>query len=288
MYKILSRELMEEAYKLLNKEQKIFLENYVKRGKKTQWLNSWAKKLGAALTEEELDDPEASMNKLLKWVLLEYEEAEARTGEMRCECGRALKYRYTIKNLETGKLYRLGIIHLQQHTGLNPELVREISKGLRKIDLEKDEILSKVLENRELSFNVPEGLELPRDIKLQLNIGLPLLDSQEKRLKKLINDINGRVDIKRNIDLVQLPKDNSILDVDKAYEYIGKLEKLEISEEEILQLYKFIKDNISTLEKYNIDIRTIKRYVIKAEANMKNRNVRKCLIDMEYIIDYYC
>jgi hypothetical protein len=288
MYKILSRELIEEAYKLLNQEQKIFLENYVKRGKKTQWLNSWAKKLGAALTEEELDDPEASMNKLLKWVLLEYEEAEARTGEMRCECGRALKYRYTIKNLETGKLYRLGIIHLQQHTGLNPELVREISKGLSKIDLEKDEILSKVLENREFPFNVPEGLEIPRDIKLQLNIGLPLLDSQEKRLKKLINDINCRIDIKRNIDLVQLPKDNSIVDVDKVYEYIVKLEKLQISEGEILQLYKFIKDNISTLDKYNIDIKTIKRYVIKAEANIKNRNVRKCLIDMEYIIDYYC
>ncbi|GFZ29762.1 hypothetical protein CSC2_02880 [Clostridium zeae] len=286
MSKIFSKNNLQEAYNILNVEQKDFLENYIKRSKKTQWLNSWAKKLGIVLDEHDLEDPEVSMNKLLDWVLLEYEEADSKTGEMRCECGRALKYRYTIKHMGTGKVYRLGIVHLGQHTGLDLELVRQVRQGLNRIDLEKDEILLKMLNGWKLSFKIPNDIELPKDIELQMNIGLPLLTSQEKRLKKIINKANKSLDFHRNIDLLEIPKSINNTGVEQAVDLINKLRNVEINELEVLELYRFIKDNVNNLNAYELDIKAIRKLVIQAQSTTKNKNIRKCLIDIEFFIDY--
>jgi nitrogen fixation protein len=218
--------------------------------------------------------------------LLEYEEADSGTGGMRCECGRALKYRYTIKHLGTGKIYRLGIVHLGQHTGLDLELVRKVTQGLDRIDLEKDEILLRVMNGWKLSFKIPDNIDLPKDIELQMNIGLPLLTSQEKRLKKIIIKTNRALEVHRNIDLIEMPISINNMCEEQAIDLINKLRKIEIDEIEILELYKFIKDNFNNLNAYELDVKDIRKLVIQAQSKTNNKNIRKCLIDIEFFIDY--
>lgn len=176
----------DRAFLSLTEAQKIVLNEHVKRGKKTEWLNLWAKKKGMVLTKEELDNPEKAMESLLEWVLLDYEDSFFVNPDTRCECGRALRHRYTIMHKETLKTYKLGIIHLGQHTGLDAETVRLISKGLKVIDLERSEILSKVLCGWELPFSIPEGFSIPEDMREQLRVKLPLLDRQLMRLSSMI------------------------------------------------------------------------------------------------------
>lgn len=44
-----SDDKLTQVYSLLTDEQKIVLDEKVKRGKKTKWLNVWAKKKGAII-----------------------------------------------------------------------------------------------------------------------------------------------------------------------------------------------------------------------------------------------
>lgn len=187
MDKYSSKEL-DEAYESLTAEQRLFLDEEVIRGKKTNWLNVWAKKLGRDLSEEELSHPDQTMQKYLEWRLINYEDSLRVNPNTRCECGRALRYRYTVENINTKKTYKLGIVHLQDHTGMRPELVKAITQGLTKIDLERDEILTKIIDGWKMPFSIPLNLEIPPDIVNQLEAGLPLLERQLAKLYKLIYD----------------------------------------------------------------------------------------------------
>jgi len=126
------------------------------------------------------------MENLLDWILIDYEDFLTVKSEIRCECGRPLRYRYTILHKPYGKKYTLGITHLEDHIKLSPEIVRLISSGLQKIDLERDEILTKIKDNWKLSFDIPIDFEIPKDMQDQLRVNLPLLDRQEERLKNSI------------------------------------------------------------------------------------------------------
>lgn len=128
----LSASELKDTYDSLTPDQKRVLDFHVKRGMKTKWLNSWAEKLGSVLSEDDLSDPDKSMENLLEWILIDYEDNLVADGSIRCECGRALRHRYTLQHKPTGKLYKLGIVHFEQHTGLSPELVSLIAKGLKK------------------------------------------------------------------------------------------------------------------------------------------------------------
>lgn len=174
---------LNNAYQSLTPEQRLFLDEHVRRGKKTEWLNTWAKKLGAVLSEEEKQNPEASMERLLEWILIDYEEGLTVSPERRCECGRALKRRYTIQHKTSGTIYRLGIVHFEEHTGLPPDLVRLIQNGLKKIDLERTEILTKVLDGWTMQVPIIDGMKLNDNDRMHLGSGLPLLERQLKRIR---------------------------------------------------------------------------------------------------------
>lgn len=184
---------LNEAYQSLSKDQQNILDEKVKRGKKTKWLNAWAKKKGIVLTETELSDPDKTMEKLLDWILLDYEDHLTVNKNAKCECGRPLRYRYIVLHKESGRVYKLGKIHFQQHIGLSPDVVRLIMKGLKEIDLERVEILTKVIDEWKLPFEIPKDLDIPKDMVDQINIKLPLLDRQVNRLYSLvIKHINSK------------------------------------------------------------------------------------------------
>lgn len=64
---------------------------------------------------------------------------------------------------------KFGITHFEEHTGIPPELAKEILKGFERIDYELDEILWKLSNEWNLSKEgieyIPANIELPADIQ---------------------------------------------------------------------------------------------------------------------------
>lgn len=272
-----TRDELDKAYLSLSYEQKKVLDEQIKRGRKTNWLNAWAEKKGIVLTDEQLESPDDTMNVLLDWILLDYEERMTVDKSMRCECGRALKRRYTVWHKKTGKTYKLGEVHFPQHTGLDPEIVRLIRKGLAKIDLERDEILSKVIEGWQLDFNIPKSLKIPADILIQLNAGLPLLDRQINRLKKMIV-------VEKHKILTPVEKPQSLyLSRDEFAVLVDKLKQRKVNQREARELYEFMKNNNAMVQEYGFEIQKIKQSAAKALGIIGDRNIRQWLVEIEYL-----
>lgn len=266
---------LDDAYLSLSDEQKRVLNEHIKRGRKTNWLNAWAEKKGNVLTEEQLDNPDETMNALLDWVLLDYEERLSVDPNMRCECGRALKRRYTVWHKRTGNTYKLGEVHFSQHTGLDSEIVRLIRKGLAKIDLERDEILTKVLAGWELPIKIPRSIEIPVDISAQLNVNLPLLDRQVNRLQKMI--VIGKFK-----NLVTPEKPHSLCLSRNEFKLLfDKLKAKKITSGEARELYEFLKNHSDRIEEYGFDVQEIKRAATKALGYFGDRNIRQWLVEVE-------
>lgn len=103
-----------------------------------------------------------------------------------------LRYQYVVKNIKTEDIRKFGITHFEEHTGFPPSLVKQIIKGIEKIDYEKDEILTKLESGWRLEYeqiiDIPSEVKIPKDIQQHMDLDLPLLDRQIKRLKQLIAD----------------------------------------------------------------------------------------------------
>jgi len=295
-----SDEQLSKAYSSLTDEQKIVLDEHVKRGKKTKWLNVWAKKMGETLTEEELENADLSMDKLLDWVLIDYEDSLKPNPNTKCECGRSLRYRYTVLQKSTGKIYKLGAVHFEQHTGLSPDIVRKITKGLKEIDLERDEILTKVIDKWQLSFEIPEGIEIPKDMTEQFRVKLPLLERQVSRLSKTIFDFKfpylNQSQNKKSFPkskptttyspVAQNKEEMPPLDLStiNPTRLFAKLKTSNISSGEAWELYQFIKYRSSQLKSYGLYLDEIKSHASRVLGIIGNPSVRTWLVEIE---DFY-
>ncbi|MEK4504214.1 hypothetical protein [Bacillus sp. FSL R12-0069] len=168
----------------LTEKQKDFLQQHVKRGKKTTFANVMALDKGIVLPNHATD---AEIQAILdEWILIEYIDNGERRADTACECGRPLRYQYIVQHQTTKEISRFGITHFAEHTGLPAHIVKQIKDGFAAIDYERDELLMK-LQNHwclddELS-HFPNGFILPTDLKQQLDAGIPLLDTQFKRLR---------------------------------------------------------------------------------------------------------
>lgn len=298
-----SQEELDVAYLSLTEEQREILDEKVKRGMKTKWLNLWCEKKGEVLTKEELEDPDKTMESMLDWILLNYEVNLSENPDIRCECGRQLKYRYTVLHKETGRIYKLGIIHFKEHTGLEPEMVRLVVKGLKEIDLERDEILSKIIDNWELPLNIPLGVEIAEDIYEQLRVKLPLLDRQVKQLEKLIT--KHFIEEKRYIDrkpiTKKVKKNKSREEIIESISFFDMLPQKCLSKEQVLSLnnklrlavitageardiYQFIKSYPNELQSFGLKVVDIKKASIKALGKIRDSEIRKWLVEIEYLV----
>lgn len=290
-----SSEELDEAYESLNAEQKLFLDQEVIRGTKTNWLNVWAKKLGQELTEEELKNPDQTMKKYLDWRLISYVDSLRVNPNTRCECGKALRYQYTVENIKTKKIYKLGIKHLQDHTGMNPELVKAITQGLKKIDLERDEILTKVIDGWKMPFPVPSNLEIPSDIVNQLEIGLPLLERQVVKLYKLaygseIPYTRGMIRRHFRFDPVEEtskePEKGPELTNDDPHFLFERLRTATINITEAKALLGFIsRHNSEELKANQLNLDDIGKSATRALARTGDPVLRGILIDIENFVN---
>ncbi|WP_273835333.1 DUF3895 domain-containing protein [Guptibacillus sedimenti] len=183
MTKSLTNSERDQILQDLTFDQQSYLMNILKRGKKTAFANVIAQSKGRMIPNGATDEEIGML--LDDWILDDYLDAGAVSEDLKCECGRALRYQYIVRHVKTGEVRRFGINHFEEHTGLPGTIVKEVVQGFTKIDYELDELLLK-MQNGSPTYDIPEGLKLPTDIEEPLSLQLPLLDRQEKRLNSLI------------------------------------------------------------------------------------------------------
>lgn len=181
----------------LNEKQREFITEHLKRGRKTVFANQLAIEKAGLGQEENTRIAE-------QWDLIDYIDAGPNWRENPkyfCECGRPLRYQYVLENKEVGQLKKFGMNHFQEHTGISPQLAREIVKGIERIDYEMDEMLIKISNGWTLSDEnineIPSALVIPDDIQRHLDFDVPLLDRQIIRLKQQLTAYWQEVDIQR-------------------------------------------------------------------------------------------
>lgn len=75
-------------------------------------------------------------------------------SQLKCACGRPLKYQFVIESKLKKQEIRLGIQHFKDHLGISQQVAEEIKKGVAHVDLALDELLW--LTEKNVSF--PEDL----------------------------------------------------------------------------------------------------------------------------------
>ncbi|WP_409342020.1 DUF3895 domain-containing protein [Paenibacillus sp. MBLB4367] len=186
---LLSVEERDAVFRTLPEEQRAFLEERMKRGRRTQFARQMAEQKGAVIPESASYEDIESL--LSDWIYVGYIDAGHVSEAYPCECGRSLRYQHTVQNKATGEVKRFGIDHLEMHTGIDARTVQAILKGFNVIDYELSEILRKVTEGwkwQDVVRDIPAGLELTADIAEHIELGLPLLERQVAKLKALIRE----------------------------------------------------------------------------------------------------
>lgn len=173
-------EILEE----LTEEQRVYLLERLKRGKRTLFSNELVKSKGTySGSEQELD------REINDWEFIELLDGGLGNRPFRCECGMPLRYQYIVKNTETGEIKKFGKDHFEFHTGIPASVVKEIIKGFTQIDFELDEILYKLMngwDQKVLSEAKAMDIDLPEEVQDLLDLDLPLLDRQINRVYRMI------------------------------------------------------------------------------------------------------
>lgn len=194
----LTNDERESLLSLLTEHQRTFIQEHVKRGKKTVFANQMALDKGIILPESaSIDEIEMLLD---EWILEDFIDNGFVNPDTPCECGRPLRYQYIVKHKSTNELRRFGINHFEEHTGIPGDLVNAIIKGFTTIDYEMDELLTKVQQNwtlEEVIPYIPSEIVLPTDISDHLENNVPLLERQIKRLKLKVNEFLSQRELER-------------------------------------------------------------------------------------------
>ncbi len=161
-------------------EQRSYLTEQLARGKRTAFANAMAEAKGHYVP----DDAEPEMIEMLldDWIYSGYTDAGVVSPELRCECGRALRYQHRVTHKKSGEVRHFGIDHLKEHLGIDAAVVSAIKKGFDAIDYELDELLIKLRSRWQPDTDWSASEHLTADMRAQLDLGLPLLDRQIRRL----------------------------------------------------------------------------------------------------------
>lgn len=169
----------------LNADQRHYLSEQMVRSRRTVFANAMAREKGYHIPEHA--DPETIEVLLDDWLYTGYIDAGAVTPDLRCECGRPLRYQHHVTHKVTGEEKKFGIEHLKEHLGIDASIVTAIKQGFDAIDYELDEILIKLRSGwkpePELLANLPASL--PEEIRMHQKLGLPLLERHIRKLRQL-------------------------------------------------------------------------------------------------------
>lgn len=194
MYKSLSQKEREGLLSLASKEQRDFLLNKVKRGRRTSFGNimlnekiNAIKSVDLKLNEDEKD--------VVDWNIIDFIDYGKGNRFGKCACGISLRFMFTVQHIKTGKTIPYGKDHLSEFLNIDVKDVRGLIKELNGFDYELDELLQKIESNDygyEIYDKVSEKFDVSKDIKQHIEANIPLLERQINRLygytKKLSDD----------------------------------------------------------------------------------------------------
>ncbi|KAA8473027.1 DUF3895 domain-containing protein [Bacillus paranthracis] len=257
----------------LSSEQKDYLNEFLKRGKRTAFASVLAQQKG----DNSLEDADHIS---IKWTLLDFIDAGTISDELKCECGRSLRYQYIVKNLDTGKVLKFGKSHFQEHTNIPADIVKEVINGMLQIDYELDEILIKLKNNWSLELNegitLPADLDIPLDIQIHLDLQLPLLEKQIHRLLSCTdknrkfsstNNVNGQTNnLVKDTEQISLFEEETLNNKSEEEFYLKSKcnqsfhEYLDNAEKEFIDKYIVDTDIISTRLLCELLIKNVNSY----------------------------
>ncbi|WP_338450103.1 DUF3895 domain-containing protein [Niallia oryzisoli] len=170
----------------LTEDQRLYLIEKLKRGKRTVFSNELAKGKGTYLgSDQDLE------REIEQWEFIDLLDGGEGNRPYRCECGMSLRYQYIVKNTRTGEIKKFGKNHFEFHTGIPATIVKDIIKGFEQIDYELDEILYKLENGWDRSIIkkiIDYKIEIPLEIYKQLQLRLPLLDKQMNKLSRFVRE----------------------------------------------------------------------------------------------------
>ena len=200
---MLSRKQLETTMDVLTEEQREFLEHKLKIRRKSQWLQILAQYKGVHITNEM--STEEIEERIDDWILIDYLDGGYKKRPYKCDCGQSLRFQYIIQNKKEGEVRKLGVHCFEKYLSLPASVIKDVKSGMYDINLERDEILTKLHKNLYFPLSRYLHLHLPSDIIEQYGIGLPLTDVQihlverineryqeEKKLSHLFHKLDGR------------------------------------------------------------------------------------------------
>ena len=200
---LLSKKHLEETMSVLTEEQKDYLENRLKIRRKSEWLQILATYKGVDITDDmNVDEIE---DKIDDWILIDCMDGGYKRKPYKCDCGQPLRFQYIIQNKKAGEVRKLGENCFEKYLSLPASVIKDVKSGMYNIDLERDEILTKLRQKVFFPLSNYLHLKIPPHIIEQYELGLPLLDRQihlvekinvsykeEKKLSRLFDRLDSR------------------------------------------------------------------------------------------------
>ncbi|MCM3389999.1 hypothetical protein LG296_20825 (plasmid) [Ureibacillus chungkukjangi] len=192
MYDILSQEEREIILSQVTAQQREFLLNEVKRGRKTIFGNFMVKEKVSAIRSIDisLSDTERDVE---DWDIVEYIDFGKGNRLGKCACNIPLRFMFTVKHKITQKTINYGKNHLADFLNIDVREIGNMLNNLQTIDYELDELLVKIQED-EFGYEVYHTLienevKIPKDIQSHVDANVPLLDRQQNRLYKMVSEL---------------------------------------------------------------------------------------------------
>jgi len=170
----------DQRFSMLDQQQQAFLKERMMRSRRTVFANAMAKAKGIHIPPNaEYEDIEHLLD---DWIYVGYIDAGHVTPELKCECGRALRYQHHVKHKITGDVMKFGIDHLKEHLNIDASIVSIIRKGLDAVDFELDEVLIKIQDHWTPEPEILNHPNLTNEAKEMISLHLPILDRHIRRL----------------------------------------------------------------------------------------------------------
>lgn len=214
MYKKLSAEEREQQLSVLTIEQRNFLENEMKRGRRTVFENVMREEKITALKSIDITLQEDEMN-VVDWLISDYNDFGPGNLDGRCACGRRLRYMFTVEHQVTRTKIQYGKDHLSAFLNIEVNEIDGVINELDKIDYELDELLWKINNNvyyHEYYNRIPDKTVVSGSIKKHFEMNIPFLDRQINRLNKYFEKQMEALEeeqrkIQREVDLEERQKE---------------------------------------------------------------------------------
>lgn len=214
MYKKLSAEEREQQLSVLTIEQRNFLENEMKRSRRTVFENVMREEKITALKSIDITLQEDEMN-VVDWLISDYNDFGPGNLDGRCACGRRLRYMFTVEHQVTRTKIQYGKDHLSAFLNIEVNEIDGVINELDKIDYELDELLWKLNNNvyyHEYYNRIPDKTVVSESIKKHFEMNIPFLDRQINRLNKYFEKQMEALEeeqrkIQREVDLEERQKE---------------------------------------------------------------------------------